>query len=113
MKSNKKTTIQLTPALLKSIIEEEVGKGFGDMEDVEDRANDTDELDADEQADGVETPVDWSKANHIKESNTLEGHIAYMKALKIEEHRHVSRLAKIREALKRGAQKLLDAKVVR
>lgn len=113
MKPTKKTPVQLTPALLKSIIEEEVGKGFGDMEDTEDRADDTDELDADEQADGVETPVNWAKANHIKESNTLEGHINYMKALKIEEHRHVSRLVKIREALKRGAQKLVDAKVVR
>lgn len=113
MKSTKKVAVQLTPQLLKSIIEEEVSKGFGDMEDVEDRANDTDELDADEQADGVESPVNWRKANHIKESDTLEGHIAYMKALKIEEHRHVARLAQIREALKKGAQKLIVAKVVR
>jgi hypothetical protein len=113
MKPTKKPAqpIQLTPALLKSIIEEEV-KGFGDMEDVEKRAKDTDELDADEQADGVEEPVDWKKANHIKESDTLDGHVDYMKALKIEESRLTHRLAKVRANLQRGAKKLVAAKIV-
>lgn len=120
MKTAKKP-VQLTSSLLRSLIEEEV-KGFGDMEDVEDRKKDTEELDADEQADGVEKPVDWKKANHIKESDTLEGHIDYMKALKLEESRMAkiaaqgqkaaARLAQIREALKKGADKLVIAKVV-
>jgi hypothetical protein len=113
MKPTKKLAqpIKLTPALLKSIIEEEV-KGFGDMEDVEKRAEDTDELDADEQADGVERAVDWKKANHIKESGTLDGELDYMKALKIEEGRLTVRLAKVRSSLASCAKKLVIARVV-
>lgn len=111
MKPSKKP-VQLTPALLKAIIEEEV-KGFGDMENVEDRAKDTDETEPDELADTVDGAVDWKKANHIKESDTLDGHIDYMKALKMEESRTVERLARIRGALKKGAQKLIAARVVR
>jgi hypothetical protein len=104
-----KRTIRLTPALLKSIIEEEV-KGFGEMEDVEDvKATETD---ADEQADTLEHPVDYKKANGLKESDTLDEHIDYMKALKIEEGRTVKRLAKIRAALRNGANKLVIARVV-
>lgn len=94
MKTNKSAQpIKLTPSLLRSLIEEEV-KGFGDMEDVEDRAKDTDETDADEFAD------------------TLDKHIDYMKALKIEEGRLAARLLKVRKALSEGAQKLVSARVV-
>ncbi len=113
MKPSKKPAqpIKLTPALLKSIIEEEV-KGFGDMEDVEKREKDTEELDADEQADGVERPVDWKKANAIKESDTLDGHVDYMKALKIEEGRLTKRLAQVRQNLERAGKKLVAARIV-
>jgi hypothetical protein len=113
MKPTKKPAqpIQLTPALLKSIIEEEV-KGFGDMEDVEKRAKDTDETDADEFADSLEEPVDWKKANHIKEADTLDGHVDYMKALKIEESRLTKRLAQVRTSLQKGAKKLVVARIV-
>ena len=94
MKINKHAQpIKLTPNLLRSLIEEEV-KGFGDMEDVEDRANDTKETDADEFAD------------------TLDKHIDYIKALKIEESRLSKRLAKVRQALTEGAKKLVVSKVV-
>lgn len=110
MKPTKKP-IKLTPGLLRNIIEEEV-KGFGDMDDVEDRAGDTDETEADEFADSVERPVDWKKANAIKESDTLDGHMDYVKALKIEESRLTKRLLKVREALTRGAKKLVAARVM-
>lgn len=70
--------MKLTSKLLKRIIEEEVGK-FGDMEDTEKRAKDTDEVDADEFADSLEKKID------------------YIKALKIEEGRIRRRLAKISE----------------
>jgi len=94
MKTNKPAQpIKLTPNLLRSLIEEEV-KGFGDMEDVEDRAKDAKETDADEFAD------------------TLDKHIDYMKALKIEESRLTKRLEKVRKALSEGATKLVRAKVV-
>lgn len=83
-----KKTVQLTPALLKSIIEEEVGK-FGKMEDPEKRAKDTDETEADELADSPEK------------------HIDFMKALKIEETRLVKRLNKVRETRQRVAKSLL------
>lgn len=81
------TVKKLTPSLLKRIIEEEVAK-FGDMEDVEDAAKDTEETDADEFADA------------------LEKHIDYVKALKIEESRTLKRLSKIREAKKRVLKQL-------
>ncbi len=84
-------TTKLTSALLRKIIEEEVGK-FGDMEDVEKKAAETEEVEADELGD------------------TLEKHINYAKALKIEEARLSKRLLKIREAkqvaLKRIAKKI-------
>lgn len=110
MKPTKKP-MELTPALLRSLIEEEVG-GFGDMEDVEKRAKDTEELDADEQADGAENAIDWKKANKLKESETLDEHINYMKALKIEEGRLAKRLTQVRKALNEGAKKLVIARVV-
>lgn len=110
MKPTKKP-ITLTPQLLRSLIEEEV-KGFGDMEDVEDRAKDAKETDADELADSLEKKIDFAKANKLKEGETLDEHINFMKALKIEESRLTRRLAQVRKALSEGAKKLVDAKVV-
>lgn len=118
MKSTK--PIKLTPGLLKSIIEEEV-KGFGAMKDVEDCASDAEETDADAYADSVDRPVDWAKANKIKESDTLDGHMDYVRALKIEEARLARRLAgtpdarrlrAVREALQKGAKRLVVSRVV-
>lgn len=86
-----KNPIKLTPALLKRIIEEEVGK-FGDMEDVEKRAKDTEETDADELA------------------GSLDKHIDFMKALKIEESRLVGRLAKVRKNLQKHAAAVVGPK---
>jgi len=59
--------MKLTSRLLKKIIEEEVAK-FGDMEDVEDRAKDTEETDADEMADALEKKIDYAKALKVEES---------------------------------------------
>lgn len=81
--------MKLTPRLLKKIIEEEAAK-FGDMVDTEDAADDAAETDADEYAD------------------TLEKHIDYVKALKIEEARLMKRLAVIREAKTRVAKKIVS-----
>jgi len=92
MKPSKKS-IKLTPQLLRALIEEEA-KHFGNEEDVEDRADDTEEVGADEYAD------------------TLDKHVDYMKALKIEESRLISRLGKVRGALQKGAKKLVNARVV-
>lgn len=85
------TTLKLTPQILKQIIGEEVAK-FGDMEDVEKKAKETKETDADEMA------------------GALEKHIDYVKALKIEEARLTKRLAKVR-ALKEGALKKIVDKI--
>lgn len=81
------TTLKLTPELLKKIIEEEVAK-FGDMEDVEKRAEKTEETDADEMA------------------GALEKHIDFVKALKVEEARLTKRLMQIREAKQRTLSKI-------
>jgi hypothetical protein len=88
--------MKLTPKLLKKIIEEEAAK-FGDMVDTEDAADDAKETDADEYA------------------NSLEKHIDYVKALKIEEARlnvtlakTTKRLAAIREAKSRVAKKIVS-----
>lgn len=77
--------MKLTTQLLKSIIEEEVSK-FGSEESTEDRADDTEEVDADEFADSLEKKID------------------YAKALKIEETRLRRRLSKIVEARARVKQ---------
>lgn len=82
------TTLKLTPKLLKRIIEEEVAK-FGDMEDTEKRAKDTEEVDADEQA------------------GALEKHIDFVKALKIEETRLTKRFQKVREAKQRALKRIV------
>lgn len=81
--------MKLTSQLLRRIIEEEVAK-FGDMEDTEKRAKDTEEVDADEYG----------------SDKSLEKHIDYVKALKIEESRLRRRLAKIQETKKRLLEKL-------
>lgn len=80
-------TTKLTATLLRRLIEEETSK-FGDMEDVEDAAKDTKEVDADEQADA------------------LDKHIDYVKALKIEESRLTKRLMRIKETKQRILKKL-------
>ncbi len=80
---------KLTPNLLRKIIEEETAK-FGDMDDVEKRAKDTEETDADEYAD------------------SLEKHLDYVKALKVEEARVVKRLVKIREVKQRVLKKIAN-----
>ena len=81
--------MRLTSQLLRRIIEEEVAK-FGDMESTEDRAKDTEEVDADE----------------FGSDKAAEKHIDFIKALKIEENRLRRRLAKIQETKKRFLQKL-------
>lgn len=83
------TTRKLTSRLLRKIIDEEVAK-FGDMENVEKKAGDTEEVDADEQAD------------------SLEKHIDYVKALKIEEGRLTKRLAKVRETKQRVLKRITN-----
>jgi hypothetical protein len=90
MKTNKKP-VQLTPKMLRSLIEAEVKKGFGDMEDVEKREKDTEEVDADE----------------LGTDKTLDKHIDYVKALKVEEKRLTARLVRVQEAKKRAARYLV------
>ena len=107
-----KKALKLTPALLKSLIEEEVKKGFGEMEDTEKKAKDTDEVEADEYADTPEHPVDWAHAAGVKkEGATLDQHLNLLQALKLEETRLVRRLARVRKALTENAKKLIIAKV--
>lgn len=80
--------MKLTSKLLRKIIEEEVAK-FGDMESTEDRAKDTEELDADELG---------SDKAHAKS-------LDFMKALKIEENRLRRRLAQIQETKRKLSSK--------
>ena len=79
--------MKLTSRLLKRIIREEASK-FGDMESTEDRAADTDEVDADGYASALEKKLD------------------FMKALKIEESRLRRRLVKIAETRRRMAGRI-------
>lgn len=81
--------MKLTSKLLKRIIEEEVAK-FGDMESTEDRAKDTEEVDADE----------------LGTEKSKEKTIDFIKALKIEEGRLRRRLVKIAETKRRLAGRL-------
>jgi hypothetical protein len=81
--------MKLTNKLLHRIIEEEVAK-FGDMESTEDRAKDSEEVDADEH--GTE--------------KTAEKHIDFMKALKIEEMRLRQRILKIQETRQRYSKRV-------
>jgi hypothetical protein len=76
--------MKLTSALLRKIIEEEVGK-FGKPETTEKRAKETEEVDADE----------------LGDDKVAAKHIDYYKALKIEETRIRRRLNKIQEIKKR------------
>lgn len=82
-------TKKLTPSMLKSIIEEEVAK-FGKVVATADKAKETEEVDADEFAD------------------SLEKHIDYVKALKIEEARITKRLSRIKEAKARALKKITN-----
>lgn len=81
--------MKLTSRLLRRIIEEEAAK-FGDMESTEDRAKDTEELDADE----------------LGSDKAKEKQIDFIKALKIEETRLRRRLAKITETRRRISSRL-------
>jgi hypothetical protein len=76
--------MKLSSALLKKIIMEEVAK-FGDMESTEDRADDTEEVGADE----------------FGSEKVLSKKIDYIKALKIEETRLRQRLEKVVETRRR------------
>ena len=84
------TVKKLTSSMLRKIIREEALKGFGATRDVEDVADDTKEVDADEMADALEKRID------------------YVKALKIEEKRLVKRLMKLREAKKVHLKKIVS-----
>lgn len=89
--------MKLTTTVLKNIIAEEVAKFresklFGDMESTEDRAKDSDEVDADELAD------------------SLENHVDHYKALGLEETRLIKRLAQIHEAKHAAAKKVTQKK---
>lgn len=80
---------KLTSGLLRNIIEEEIAK-FGKVVSTEERAKKTEEVDADEFAD------------------SLEKHIDYVKALKIEESRITKRLKRIREAKAKAIKKIAN-----
>jgi len=86
MKTNQKP-VKLSPKQLRSLIETEVKKGFGDMEDVEKRKKDTEEVDADE----------------FGTDKALDNHIDYIKALKVEEKRLSERLTRVKKAKQRAA----------
>ena len=79
--------MKLTKKMLKQIVKEEAAK-FGNGKSVEDTADDAEETDADEYAD------------------SLEKHIDYIKALKIEEARLHRRLKAINEQKKLAAAKI-------
>lgn len=83
--------MKLTKDLLRKLVKEETAK-FGAQEDVEDRAKDTEETDADEYAD------------------SLGKHIDFIKALKIEEARLQRRLVKINEQKIRTMKKIKAVK---
>jgi len=60
--------MKLTSGLLKRIIAEEAKKlGFGDMQDVEDAAKETEEVDASDYAETLEKKVDYAKALGLEE----------------------------------------------
>lgn len=82
-------TQKLTSSLLRKIVKEEMAK-FGKEESTEDRAADTEEVDADE----------------LGTDAALDKHIDYVKALKIEEGRLNRRLTKVREARQRTLKKI-------
>lgn len=84
--------VKLTPEMLRKVIEEEVKKSFGDMEDVEKRAKDTEETDADEMADALAKKID------------------YVKALKVEEGRLTKRLAQVKETRARVLKSITGKK---
>ena len=90
--------MKLTSQLLRRIIEEEVAK-FGDMESTEDRAKDTEEVDADEYADSLESKQDFSpKMESVRDR---------FKSLVNEERRLLEKLGKIRESKRAVRSRLI------
>jgi len=81
--------MKLTSRLLRKIIEEEVGK-FGKPEEPEDRAKDTEEVEADE----------------LGDDKVAAKHINYYKALKVEESRIRRRFSQIQEIKKKLAKRV-------
>jgi hypothetical protein len=111
MKTNKKP-VKLTPAQLRNLIEVEVKKGFGDIEDVEKREKDTEVVDADEfgTEKAHERHVDWQKAatGDKSMSEGFDKCVDYLRALKVEEQRLAKNLKRVQEAKKRAAQYLVS-----
>lgn len=81
--------MKLTSSMLRRIIREEVAK-FGDMEATEDRADDTEELDADE----------------FGSEKALAKPVDMLAALKIEENRLRRRLHQIAETKRRLSRRI-------
>jgi len=109
-----KRPVKLTTQMLKSIVEAEVKNvgfdpGGGSVED----RKDPKEFDADELADSLDDAEDHQpKEPKSKAAGSLDEHMAYMKALKIEESRLTRRLLQVKSALNRGVKKLVVAKIV-
>jgi len=105
MKTNEKP-VKLTPKMLRNLIEVEVKKGIGDMEDVCDRADETDEVDADEYGEDKvkEKHVDYQKVatGDKSMSENFDKHVDYIKALKMHEVRLLANLRRVQEAKKRA-----------
>lgn len=78
---------KLTSGLLRKIVLAEIAK-FGDMEPTEDRTKSAEDTDADEFA------------------GSLENHIDFIKALKIEDTRISKRLRNVREAKRRALRSI-------
>lgn len=70
-------TVKMSPALMRRLIEEEIQK-FGEVEPTEDRAEDVEEVDADELADSLANKIDYIKALKIEETR-LTRRLAYIK----------------------------------
>jgi hypothetical protein len=110
MKTNKKP-VQLTPKMLRNLIEVEVKKGFGKMKDPEE--HDAKEVDADEYGDdaNIEHPVDWQKTATGEKAmgESFDKHVDYIKALKLHEARLLKNLKRVQEAKKRAVAYLAKA----
>jgi len=87
--------MKLTRSTLRQLVIEELSK-FGDMVDVEDVANDTDEVDAGDLADTVENQRDHHK-DALADLTETRRRVAALKALRAEEARISRRLGAIKE----------------
>lgn len=78
-----KKVVKLTPELMKRLVREEIEKlqaerakqlseAPDELESVESKKNDAEEVEADEYADTLERKVDWYKANKIKETKLIK-----------------------------------------